>query len=119
MQKFQSFEDLLIWQEGIGICEEVYKQLKNCKDFGYRDQIQRSAVSVPSNIAEGYERQTDKEFIQYLYISKGSNAELRTQLYIGKKLGYFNDEDADILIERTKKNSGMIANMIKSRKGLK
>lgn len=103
MKPYQTFEDLHIWQDSMTICEEVYKNISHCRDFGYKDQIQRSSVSVPSNIAEGYERQTTKEFVQFLYISKGSNAELRTQLILGKKLKYISLEIADNLIE-TRKN---------------
>jgi len=73
MRKYQTFEDLMIWRESIDLSVEIYKMFKDCKDFSFRDQIQRSCVSVPSNIAEGFERQTDKEFVHYLYIAKGSN----------------------------------------------
>ena len=65
----------------------LYKQLTSCKDFGLRDQIQRAAVSIPSNIAEGYDRNSNKEFIQFFYIAKGSCSELRTQLYIASEVG--------------------------------
>jgi four helix bundle protein len=87
-KKYQSFEDLLVWQEGIKICIEVYMQMKECCDFGFKDQIQRFSVSVPSNIAEGFERQTDKEFVQYLFIAKGFYGKLRTQLHLATELGY-------------------------------
>ena len=113
---FQSFEDLFIWQEGVELSVDLYTSLKNCKDFGLRDQIQRSSVSVPSNIAEGFERQTDKEFIQFLYIAKGSSAELRTQLYIASRVLIIEKDKCLSFIMRAKKNSAMIQNLISSKK---
>ncbi|MEP6646977.1 MAG: four helix bundle protein, partial [Saprospiraceae bacterium] len=83
--KYQSFEDLIIWKESMQLCFDIYAVLKPCRDYGLKDQIQRSAVSIPSNIAEGFERQTDKEFIRFLFIAKGSCGELRTQLYIANE----------------------------------
>ena len=80
--KIEKFEDLIVWKDAMRLVVEVYEQMKECRDFGFKDQIQRSSVSIPSNIAEGYERQSNKEFIQYLYIAKGSCGELRTQLYL-------------------------------------
>ena len=81
-EKSFNFEDLDIWKEGMRLSVSVYKLMNDCKDFGFKDQIQRASVSVPSNIAEGFERQTNKEFIQFLYIAKGSCGELRTQIYL-------------------------------------
>lgn len=68
--RVQKFEDLTVWQVGVDLSIEVYNVLNNSRDFGLKNQIQRSAVSIPSNIAEGFERQTNKEFIQYLFIAK-------------------------------------------------
>jgi four helix bundle protein len=76
--KVNSFEDLHIWKEGMRISINTYEMLKDCKDYGLKDQMQRASVSIPSNIAEGFERQSNKEFIHYLYIAKGSCGELRT-----------------------------------------
>ena len=69
-KKYQSFEELIVWNEAISLCVEIHKTTRSCKDFVLRDQIRKSALSVPSNIAEGYERETDKEFIRFLYIAK-------------------------------------------------
>lgn len=114
--KFQSFEDLLVWKEAMRLCLEVYLLFEECRDFGFKDQIQRSAVSVPSNIAEGYERQTDKEFIQFLFIVKGSCAELRTQLYLAAELKLIEKEISKEYIDKAKKVSSMLQNLIKARK---
>ena len=78
----KGFEDLEVWKNAMQLVVVIYAEFKENKDYGFKDQIQRAAVSIPSNIAEGYERQTNKEFIQFLYIAKGSSAELQTQLYI-------------------------------------
>ena len=88
----KKFEDLIVWQEAMLLVEMIYSNMKNCKDFGLRDQMQRSSVSVPSNIAEGFERKTNKEFIQYLFIAKGSCGELRTQIYLAVKVGIISAE---------------------------
>jgi len=78
--------------------------------------MHRSAVSIPSNISEGFERKGNKEFIQYLYIAKGSCAELRTQLYIAMKTQTIDNQKASELIEVTKKISAMLYSLIKTRK---
>lgn len=114
--KIHKFEDLNIWKEGINLVTEIYKVLENCKDFGLRDQMQRAAVSIPSNIAEGFERKTNKEFIQYLYIAKGSTAELRTQLYLINELKIIDNKICAELIEKTRKISAMIYKLIETRK---
>ncbi len=94
----------------------LYTHFKECKDFSFRDQIRRSAVSIPSNIAEGYERQTNKEFIQFLFIAKGSCGELRTQIYLALELEYVEKDLGKELIDRTHKISAMLFNLIKTRK---
>jgi len=67
----KKFEDIEVWKEGIKISIELYKQLSECKDYSLRDQIQRSAVSIPSNVAEGYDRDSNKDYIRFLYIARG------------------------------------------------
>ncbi len=115
-KKYQSFEDLIVWKQGMELCVDMYKSLKDCRDYGLKDQIQRAVVSVPSNIAEGFERQTDKEFVQYLFIAKGSCGEVRTQLYLVAELGYLEKHKAEELIKKAQKLSSMIQNLIKIRK---
>jgi four helix bundle protein len=95
---------------------DIYKLFRECKDYGFRDQIQRASVSVPSNIAEGFERQTDKEFALFLFIAKGSNGELRTQLYLAIEFGYIDKQTGVEMIEKVKKISSMIQNLIKVRR---
>ena len=112
----KGFEDLEVWKNAMQLVVAVYSELIENKDFGFKDQIQRAAVSIPSNIAEGYERQTNKEFIQFLYIAKGSSGELQTQLYIAQKLNYLAKDKAIELIDKSKKISSMIFNLINYRK---
>ena len=82
------FEDLDVWKRSARLSAEIYKQTQNLKDFGFRDQLTRAGLSVPSNIAEGMERTSDKEKCRFLDIAKSSCAELRTQTYIGIDIEY-------------------------------
>jgi|SaaInlV_200m_DNA_3_1039701.scaffolds.fasta_scaffold06692_3 four helix bundle protein len=116
MNKIEKFEDLKVWQEGIKLTVDIYNELKDCRDFGLRDQMQKASVSIPSNIAEGYDRHSNKEYIHFLYIAKGSCSELRTQLYIALKTGTIQKNTAKEFIETTKKISAMLYNLIKVRK---
>ena len=114
--KANSFEDLIVWKKSIQLVLTIYKEMKDCKDFGFKDQIQRAAVSIPSNIAEGFERNSDKEFIQYLYISRGSCAEVRTQIYLAISLNYLQKEKGTELLNKTIDISKMIYKLIEYRK---
>ena len=116
MATVKSFEDLDIWKQSMRQATEIYGVLKDCKDFAFRDQIQRSAVSVPSNIAEGFERNTNKEFIQFLYIAKGSNGELTTQLYLAITLKYIDKKKGKELLDTSKTLSIQIGKLISYRK---
>lgn len=92
MATIQRFEDLICWQKSRELTKGVYRTFKDCRDFGFKDQIQRAAVSVMSNIAEGFERGTQQEFLNYLYIAKGSAGEVRAQLYVALDAEYLNIE---------------------------
>jgi four helix bundle protein len=91
----KGFKNLLVWQKARDLAIDVYQVTDHSslkRDFGLRDQMRRSAVSVPSNIAEGDERDTDKDAIRFFYIAKGSLAELRTQLEIAYRIEYLDDK---------------------------
>jgi len=77
------FEDLDVWKMSARLSADIYKKLANIKDYGFKDQITRSGLSIPSNIAEGLERDSQKETIRFRSYAKGSCGELRTQIYIG------------------------------------
>lgn len=97
-KKIKSFQDLQIWQRSIRLVEQIYQLTSSFpKDekFGIVLQIRRSAVSIPSNIAEGFGRWGNKEFRHFLYISLGSSAELITQLVISSNLGYIEGLDKE------------------------
>ena len=82
------FEDLEVWKRSARLSADIYKTLATLKDFGFKDQITRSGLSIPSNIAEGAARKNKAEFIQFLHIALGSLSELETQLIISKNLNY-------------------------------
>jgi four helix bundle protein len=91
MAKFDKIEDIVVWQLAIELTNAIYKITNNNvfnKDFALRDQIRKSAISVPSNIAEGFERNSTNQFLYFLVIAKGSAGELRTQLLIAKNQNY-------------------------------
>ena len=110
------FEDLEVWKEAMRLAERIYIELRHSRDFGLRDQMQRAAVSIPSNIAEGYERQSNKEFIQFLHVAKGSCGELRTQLILARNLQAVSESAAIEHIETTRKISAMLTRLADSRR---
>ncbi len=119
MTKITRFEDLDCWQQSVKLTTEIYEVTNKgefAKDFGFRDQLRRAAVSIPSNIAEGKERETINEFVRFLYIAKGSGGELRTQLLIAENIGYLSTDKARDLRGKVEKVNGMIANLIKALK---
>ncbi len=114
----QTFEDLEVWKRGCRLAVEVCVEFDECKNFTLKDQAQRSAISIPSNIAEGSERGTDGDFVRFLRYSKGSCAELRTQLYIARKASKrLNCPDLDIpdeLIAETREIAAMLQGLVNS-----
>jgi four helix bundle protein len=108
----EAFERLDVWKRSSRLCVTLYRELKDCKDWGFKDQITRSALSVPSNIAEGHDRNSRKEYVQFLRIAKGSCGELRTQLYIGGEAGLLDKVFASALVDETNQISRMLGSMI-------
>jgi four helix bundle protein len=111
----KNFEDLEIWKEARRLTGEVYRLTKDSKfskDFGLSRQIQSAAVSVMSNIAEGFERGGNQEFTQFLYIAKGSCGEVRSQLYVALDQGYLLEPQSHEMIISFRRLSGMIGNLI-------
>ena len=110
----ETFEKLAVWRRSTDLAVRICKALRGCRDYGLRDQIQRAAVSVPSNIAEGMERNTKAEYRNFLGIAKGSAGEVRTQLWILRKLDYLLREDADAMARECEEISKMLHGLIRS-----
>jgi four helix bundle protein len=111
----KNFEDLNVWKQARQLTQEVYRLTKTekfLKDFGLRDQIRRAAISVMSNIAEGFERGGNQEFVQFLYVAKASCGEVRSQLYVALDQGYATANDSEKLLQLFRRLSGMISNLI-------
>jgi four helix bundle protein len=109
------FEDLEVWKEGRRLTQRIYQLTKNenfSKDFALRDQIRRAAVSIMSNIAEGFERGGNPEFVQFLYVAKASCGEVRSQVYVALDQSYVASTDVDELTNSFKRLSSMISNFI-------
>lgn len=94
---FSSFEEIHVWKKSQDLAVEIYQHFGNKGDWGFRDQITKAAVSISNNIAEGYERNGDKEFVRFLTISKGSAAEVKSMLYLAERLEKISMTDADKL----------------------
>ena len=111
---YQSFEDLEVWQRGCRLTVDIFKAFASCKNFSFKDQIQRAALSIPSNIAEGSERGSSKDFAHFLNIAKGSSGELRTQLYIARKLELITKPTFDAAVKESKELSAMLEGLRRS-----
>jgi len=111
------FEQLDVWKRASRLTCDIYKLMSKCRDYGFKDQITRSALSIPSNIAEGLERETEKDEARFLYYAKGSAGELVTQIYIGIEINYIDKVTGIKLVCESKEIAAMIAALIKRRKG--
>lgn len=108
------FEELDVWKRATRLSGDLYKTMSGVKDFGFRDQITRTGLSVPSNIAEGYERGSSKEMANFLNYAKGSAGELRTQIYIGMDIGYIDRETGARWLREAEEISKMLHGLIRS-----
>jgi len=111
---YYSYEKLDVWKRSVDVAVKLYTVLKNCRDNGIKDQMLRSAVSIPSNVAEGAERGSRKDFARFLRISKGSAAELRTQLHIAGKACILNAEPCMEIQSEVAEISRMLQGLIAS-----
>ncbi|HLB73073.1 MAG TPA: four helix bundle protein [Sedimentisphaerales bacterium] len=114
--KIRNFRDLEVWKKGIEIAKDVYRmtgQFPREEVYGLTSQMRRASVSVPSNIAEGFNRLHNKEYSRFLYVALGSCAELETQVEISGELKYIDDKEKAILLEELDHESRMLRNLIK------
>lgn len=103
-----SFEDLEVWKKSCRLTVMLYEVLKDCKDYGLKDPMLRAAVSIPSNLAEGSERNSIPEFKRFINIAKGSAAELRTQVYIAREVKILSEKNTSEFIQELKSISKML-----------
>ena len=116
-KKIESFEDLLVRQKGMEIVKQVYlisREGELCRDFALRDQLRRAAISIPTNIAEGFERSSRKEYLNSLNYAKGSTGEVRSLLNVACDLGYLEPSQYEVLRQAVLELSRYLFNQIKS-----
>lgn len=112
---YQSFEDLEVWKRACRLAVEVVRAFSKSKEYIFKDQMVRAAISIPSNIAEGYERDSRLDVIRFLRIAKGSAAELRTQCYLALKLELLAQPKCQSFIKECKEISAMLQGLIRAR----
>ena len=111
---YHSFEDLEVWKRGCRLAVDMSRRLTKSREYFVRDQMQRAALSIPSNIAEGSERDSRPDYIRFLRIAKGSAAELRTQCYIAAKLEILNKTEALHFTTECKEIASMLQGLIRA-----
>ncbi len=111
---YSSFENLEVWRRATDLAVAVIREVEAIPSLALRNQIQRSVVSVPSNIAEGAERDSSGDYIRFLRIAKGSAAELRTQLLISRRLGYLREDFAEKAEDEARQIGAMLQGLIRS-----
>jgi len=120
MTQIDRFEDIEAWKKGRELAKAIYTVTGKgefARDYGLRDQIRRAAVSIISNISEGFSRQTDQEFVQFLYIAKGSTSEVQSQLYVALDLDYISEEGFQRLYNEADEVAKLISGFIRYLKG--
>ena len=110
------FEELDVWKRAVALSADVYRKLAKCSDYGFRDQITRSALSIPSNIAEGMERSSAADRSKFLDYARGSCGEFRTQAVVGRRAGFVELAVSEAWINESREISAMIQGLIRSLK---
>jgi four helix bundle protein len=112
--KISCFEDIIAWQKGQDLAVNIYAAFKETTEYDFKRQIFRAAISVSNNIAEGYERGSNADFRRFLYISMASNSEVKSMLYLAKRLSFLSDTEFQSLYDQTNEISKLIKGFIKS-----
>jgi len=112
--RIERFEDIIAWQKAKELAIKIYRLFETSKDYSFKDQIQRASVSVMNNIAEGFERKTNNEFKQFLFIAKGSCGEVRSMLVLAKELNKIEKNKAEELYSLSEEISKIISGFIKT-----
>ena len=110
--KVKSYKNLIVWQKSMDLVIDIYKLVKKLpkeETYSLSDQMRRAVVSIPSNIAEGYARKTTKEYLKFLSIANGSRTELETQLIICNKIGYLNEKEIEVAMQKSTEIGKMIS----------
>ena len=110
----QRFEDIIAWQKAQDFGVEIYKIFDKIKDYNFKNQIESATISISNNIAEGFDRSSNAEFIRFLYYSLGSCSEVRSMLYLAQRLEYINSEQTMSLLDNSSEISKIIRGLIKS-----
>jgi len=113
LMQIKCFEQIESWKEARSLVKDVYAIFRDSKDYGFRDQIQRAAISVMSNIAEGFDRGSNKEFIQFLVIARGSLSEVKSLAYAGLDIGHLAPDSFENIDKRCTNLSNMIDGFIR------
>ncbi|MGW8316524.1 MAG: four helix bundle protein [Bacteroidales bacterium] len=108
------FEELIAWKKARELNRQVFDLFNPIRDFGFKDQIQRAALSIMNNIAEGFDRHSQKEFRRFLLISRGSCGEVRSMLYLAQDFGYLSEDGYTMLNNLTQETGKLISGLIKS-----
>jgi four helix bundle protein len=112
--KIRTFEDLFVWQKAIVHTIEIYKRFQLVSDFGFKNQIQRASISISNNIAEGFERGSDRDFRRFLFIAQGSCSEVKSMLYIALKLHYISKDEFSAIYDQLNEIGKMLFGLIKT-----
>lgn len=112
----QKFEELLVWQKSQDFCVSISQNFLSSRDFAFRNQITRASVSISNNIAEGFDRNSNSDFIRFLFFATASNSEVRSMLYLACRLNFITQENAKKLIEDSNEIPRMLFGLIKSLK---
>lgn len=112
--KIEKFEELVCWKKSQSFIIEIYKVFGGTKDYSFKDQIFRASVFISNNIAERFERLSNKDFKKFLYISKGSCGEVRSMLYLAKELKHITQDDFNFLYNQSLEISKILSGLIKS-----